>query len=415
MKILFIVDELPFPPRNGVTIPLANFIERLTPHHDLTLLYTTAKAIDDELQKQVTINKEMVKDVWISQCSKKSVFKRVLDELSISEIFSFCWVYDFSVIIPIAQDRNFDVIWTGMCGNITAGLIIRDSLAPHPLLIAGANDSISAALRRMAKLYLGKSTSIIHKLKGITQWVRVPVVRQIEVRLLEKADICLFQTEADRRLLDCASISKLHDKIMVVSNGVNESLFGIPFPSESDKDVLFLGELSGEYRFIVEWFVRNVWVKINEKYRHSRFTVVGANAPPDLRRTMSEIPNVIYKGFVKEIKQAFTGVGVMAAPVFKRYGLINKVIESMAAGVPVVGDQGSFNGIPGFQAGLHGAVADNAENMAKEIIELLDNYPRRMQIACNARSLVKQHFAWQPKVDYVMSQISSRIGPPAPQ
>lgn len=35
--------------------------------------------------------------------------------------------------------------------------------------------------------------------------------------------------------------------------------------------------------------------------------------------------------------------------VFKGYGLINKALEAMASGVPVIGGAAAFNGVEGFE------------------------------------------------------------------
>ena len=37
-KILFIVDEWPFPPRNGITIPVSNYINYLSLENDIVIL-----------------------------------------------------------------------------------------------------------------------------------------------------------------------------------------------------------------------------------------------------------------------------------------------------------------------------------------------------------------------------------------
>jgi glycosyltransferase involved in cell wall biosynthesis len=409
MNLLFITDHLPFPPRNGITIPLANFISQLAGNHAVTILYVTDKALDDELQKQLALNKGKVTEVWVSQWRKKSLLRRIIGELSFSEAFSFRWIVDFSAIAPMAHEKDFDVIWSSGWSLFLAGPSLRERLASRPLLIAGANDSFAAAFQRMTKLRLTKSNKPIDKLYGIINLLRVPFIRRIETRLLANMDICLLQTEAERKILAYLSNGTLLNRILVVPNGVNESLLTIPFQSESDKDVLFLGELSGEYGIIVEWLIRNVWPKIREKHDVSRFIIVGANAPETLRKLMSETFGVVYRGFIDDIRDAFVGIGVMVAPVFKTYGLINKVVESMAAGVPVVGDKGSFNGIPEFVAGYHGLLVDGAEKTANAIIGLLDDYQRRMQIGRDARSLVKQHFSWESRADYVMRNIEARI------
>jgi len=91
--------------------------------------------------------------------------------------------------------------------------------------------------------------------------------------------------------------------------------------------------------------------------------------------------------------------------VFKGYGLINKVIESMAAGVPVVGDPSCFNGILGFTNGRHGIVANNADAFVKETLKLFDNPMKRRDIAKSARTLVRKNFSWEKKIRTIVKRI----------
>ena len=95
----------------------------------------------------------------------------------------------------------------------------------------------------------------------------------------------------------------------------------------------------------------------------------------------------------------------MLAPVFKGYGLINKVLESMAAGVPVVGSADSFNGISEFTNGQHGIIADDAESFVAETLRLLANPIRGREIAYSARALVKKRFSWEDRIGTIERRI----------
>ena len=95
----------------------------------------------------------------------------------------------------------------------------------------------------------------------------------------------------------------------------------------------------------------------------------------------------------------------MLSPVFKGYGLINKVVESMAAGVPVIGTADSFNGMPDFANGRHGIVVNNADSFIEESLKLLGNPMKRKDIAFAARALVRDKFSWDDRIETLVKRI----------
>ena len=95
----------------------------------------------------------------------------------------------------------------------------------------------------------------------------------------------------------------------------------------------------------------------------------------------------------------------MLSPVFKGFGLINKVVESMAAGVPVVGTSGSFNGISEFNNGQHGIISNNVDSFIAETSKLLTNPKKRRDIANSARALVRKNFSWEDRISAILKKI----------
>jgi glycosyltransferase involved in cell wall biosynthesis len=190
---------------------------------------------------------------------------------------------------------------------------------------------------------------------------------------------------------------------------VNKQLFKIPISSKG-KDIIFLANLAGGYKHIVIWLITNVWPLIKNNHDIGKLVVIGKNAPDYLKIILKKDESIQYIEYVSNLKDAFIGKSVMIAPSFKNYGLINKVIESMAAGVPVVGDYGSFNGIPNFRNNIHGIIAKDSKSMAEEIIALIGSPQKRENMAIAARNLVRLHFEWDKRIDELDKKIRSIIG-----
>jgi glycosyltransferase involved in cell wall biosynthesis len=81
----------------------------------------------------------------------------------------------------------------------------------------------------------------------------------------------------------------------------------------------------------------------------------------------------------------------------------------MAAGIPVVGDSGSFNAIPGFQDGVHGIVANDAESMTGAVLRLLGDDKARTEMAAAANTLVREHFSWEDRITAVAHKLQMLV------
>ena len=81
--------------------------------------------------------------------------------------------------------------------------------------------------------------------------------------------------------------------------------------------------------------------------------VVGKRSSTDLEAFFAR-EEISYQPYVESIEDEYARHAILVAPIFKGFGLINKVVEAMAAGCLVVGDKTAFNGIESFKPNLHG-------------------------------------------------------------
>ncbi len=93
----------------------------------------------------------------------------------------------------------------------------------------------------------------------------------------------------------------------------------------------------------------------------------------DLKKQYDSQHGVNFTGYVEELAEAYRTCGIAVVPINKDCGIVNKVIESMAAGLVVVGFKKTFSGIPQAKSGVHFIEASDYEDMGNAIINLLDN------------------------------------------
>jgi glycosyltransferase involved in cell wall biosynthesis len=386
-------------------VPTFNWINRLSSRHHVSLLYVKDEK-NEISHRQVVENSSFVENLWVIESHRSSACIRIRDELLGRKPFFLGWSIDTTKLNQCLDGHFFDVVWGYTLSIAETIESIYNILGTGPIYVSGMSDINTAVLRSLGKRSILKGLDFKTRLVYLIFWLRSWGVGRIETKMLKIYDLILLQTDVDKKWLDKISSGKLAEKTMAISNGVNDDLFDLPIIGDG-KDILFLGILNNGYGKSLEWLLNNVWPKIRKADKKIRLHVVGRGASDRLRSLMTEDNQITYTEYLQNICEIFKNKVVMLAPVFKGYGLINKVIESMAAGVPVVGDAGCFNGIPEFADGRYGIVANDADGFVKETLKLLADPMKRRYIADSARVLVKKNFSWEDRIEDIMQSIES--------
>ena len=315
--------------------------------------------------------------------------------------------YDEDYIASIFRDHTFDAVWISDEGIIDILHLLRVYSGDATRYIIGLHDCITAVFRQSAQHVLSKGGSLTERLKAGIKWLRSFRAGAIENRILQHYDLIQVQSEADRSLLNRLSSGKLNSKIMVLSNGVDSSVFANEV-AHQNSNLLFVGSLSG-YGKIVQWLLDEVWPAVKARHPEAVFYVFGRGAPVKLKAAMQRSNDVVHIEYTENLREVYQDKTVSVSPVFKQYGLINKVVESMAAGVPVVADRGAFSNIPEFVEGTHGLIANTPTEMATAINTLLESREVRERIGNASRLLMMKHFQWRDRIDGINEQLSARV------
>ena len=115
----------------------------------------------------------------------------------------------------------------------------------------------------------------------------------------------------------------------------------------------------------------------------ARLTLVGTG-PSTLERRADVEAGVEVTGTVPDVRPYLWRAAVAVAPLDMAHGVQNKVLEAVAAGLPVVTTPPVLEGLPSAVVPAC-SVADTAETFAQEILRLLDLAPaERRALAARA-------------------------------
>ena len=209
------------------------------------------------------------------------------------------------------------------------------------------------------------------RLSGPRRWLVAALARffrWFEPWLCQRYDQILAISMGDQRLL-APRCAPQPVRLLPLAPGLPADLDVepalVPRPN-----VLFVGAM---YRAVnveaVEWFVERVWPQIRAEIPSAHFTVVGYRPPPKIEALDREA-DITVTGFVDDLAPWYRSADVFVSPMLVAGGLLQKVLDALATGVPIVATSVSNHGI-GATPGEHLLTADDPANFAAAVVRLL--------------------------------------------
>jgi glycosyltransferase involved in cell wall biosynthesis len=180
--------------------------------------------------------------------------------------------------------------------------------------------------------------------------------------------------------------------IFVYTNGIR-CLPAINSEYDGNK-IVFVGNMRTlQNQDAVSCFVNDIFPVIKERMPDAVFHIIGAEPPPSIEK-LSDGKNIMVSGFVESIEDTIKDAAVSVAPVRIAAGIQNKVLVSMACGVPVVLTSLIAGGIPELMTNKNCLVADGKESFARNVILLLRDNSIRNTIAKAGYNLMREKYSW---------------------
>jgi glycosyltransferase involved in cell wall biosynthesis len=144
----------------------------------------------------------------------------------------------------------------------------------------------------------------------------------------------------------------------------------------------------------VMWFVREILPRIQSTLPGSKLLVIGRNPPPFLESLAQMNRGLELTGTVADVSEHLRRCSLMAVPLRAGSGTRIKIIEAMAAGVPVVSTTVGAEGLP-LRSNEDLLLADDADGMASAILRVLTDHSLRLALVNNGLRRVREDFSWE--------------------
>lgn len=158
------------------------------------------------------------------------------------------------------------------------------------------------------------------------------------------------------------------EHVDVVENGVDVAAFGRTPRRPDPHEFLFLGSLDWRPNLdAVRQLLNEVLPRVCEEEPRARLQIVGRNPPDWLLQAATQQPNVSVHANVPDVKPYLATCGAMLVPLRIGGGSRLKILEALAAKVPVIASKVAAEGLR-LEPGVDYAVADDAGAMAKQAV-----------------------------------------------
>ncbi|RZM78974.1 glycosyltransferase family 4 protein [Leptolyngbya iicbica] len=392
MNILMLSVTFPYPPsRGGTEVRTYNLLKALQEQHQVTLMTLRHEQVNDEevaeLQNQVEtlqVFPSPSENYSRSLVAKTFRFGRFLfDGRPPSTRFRQTdeiqhWVNEQ------ACSGKFDAI---TCEHSTNEVFVNSVVQKHiPRRVVDIHSSVYGTVKQ--QLATGTAEN------PLREQLNLSLLKRYEQRYCQKfTDLVVTTPEDAVQIHELCPQRPVH----TVTNGVDLDSFTYRTRDPGGHDLVFVGAMDTPPNIDAAiFFGREVLPHVRVQYPDARLYIVGTR-PVESVKNLQALPGVVVTGKVASTTDYLHQSAACVVPLRSGYGIKNKTLEAMAAGVPVVASDRGLEGltVDGDNVPLRALRANTVEEYVTAIQQLFEKPELRASLSANARTMIEADFTWQ--------------------
>lgn len=376
MKIGVLLSRVPYPLEKGDKLRAYHQIKTLSQTHDIYLCALNVGKIHPDAIKQL---RPYCQEIKIIQLTKIGILLNLVYSLVFTNLpLQVAYFYNRRAKKHIHRFFETHKIEHLYCQLIRTSEYVKDYHAAPKTL-----DYMDALSRGMERR--------INQAKfGMRQLIQIETTRlkRYEHFIFSSFEHKTIISEQDRNLIVHAQNHHIH----IIRNGVDQQYFK-PQSLEKKFDLLFTGNMSyppnvDGVEYLVNQILPLVW-QINPEV-----TLAIAGATPSQRVESLASEKVVVTGWVDDIREYYASSKIFIAPMQIGTGLQNKLLEAMAMKVPCITSPLANNALGG-EHHKNILIGETAIEFKDEIIELLKNQKKAVELAQNGYEFISKHYDWR--------------------
>ncbi|MGD2246714.1 MAG: glycosyltransferase [Candidatus Aminicenantes bacterium] len=396
MKILFTCKEFPHSKIIGGPIIIYNRLKYFSRNHTVSL----AAFFKDEEKKYIPSVEPFCHDLKLVPFPpKRSPLKVAWDFFTSPVPHYFLRTHGSlkmaETIADMVRKDRYDFVIAEF--SVMGQFLHKNPLLPPVRRVISVHESY----------YLARRKAYRHNRIGfekLKEAINLKGLKKYEFDMYRNADkVFVLTLQGKGELLEiCPDLD-----IEVVPHGVDVENFSFSGPKEKEKAIVFVGNyLHYPNVDAVLYFHSEIWPVLKSRLSEIQFYVVGQGPPPEVQ-SLSQDEAITVTGRVDDVRPFLKTGRVFICPVRLGGGFRGKILEAMAIGRPVVSTSLGAEGVPARQR-ENIILADNPEDFARGVVDLMTDEKLFERIRTNARKLVEEKYSWEKGVG-VMEKVLEKM------
>lgn len=398
MRILMVMQGIPYPPHTGASVRIYNLLKRVSEHCEVTLACLSDSVSLENAESlrpyckrievvPICLNRSLPEKLWLLCHAQEwpRFFKRVLmilqgTPLGVASLYHISFSRKLRELINCGQ---YDIVQFEF---VEMSIYLKD--------VVSLRKNVRTVLVEHDISYVQKMRRFEH-----SHWPKrfffamdYLLRRMYEKKILKRFDHVITMSEIDKKKLNLLGIpsermTEIRNGTDIVSQSYNEIV-------SSKQKIVFLGTMN----FFANkdgliWFLKEIFPTIKEKVSNAKLVVIGQK---DARLCEEYRSNDIsFIGVIDDLSLELGNGTVFVAPIRMGSGTRLKIVTAMAFGMPVVSTSVGIEGIEANEN--HGAfVADTPEAFSDAVVNLLNNPSLSYRLGREAQSFVEREYSWEP-------------------
>ena len=391
LKILMISSTFPYPPtRGGTQVRTFNLLKYLSQQNSITVVTQQSPDVTEE---DIVALRQWADEVVVfprpnsrgkgSILGKVQRFGQFLIQGNPPSVLSNYSEVMQQWIDQFVQGGKCEVI---TCEHSVNEIYVRPQWKHQLKTVVNVHSSVYGTCRQQLETRTAE--------QPLRDRLNLPLLYRYEQRYCSKFSAIVATTKEDRQQLQDFNPQAQFE---VIANGVDFDKFPYKTSDPGGHRLIFIGAMDNLANIdAARYLSLEIFPQVQQCYPDATLALVGARPVPQVSE-LSALPGIEVTGQVPSMAEYLHQATVCVIPMRTGFGIKNKTLEAMAAGVPVVASDRGLEGLAvDGPNDPHRALRANTVAEYVETISRLFEHPHlREQLSQNGRLLIETEYTWE--------------------
>ena len=391
MNVVIIDGDVSYPPTSGKRLRTLNLMIKLADRHNI--VYLARADVNLRESKQVVeyfedngIHTILVHDP-LARKSGPQFYARLAANLASPLPYSVATHQSRRMKAAVERHAAREKVDLWQCEASAYLSTLRRQPHARKLLVAHNVDSLIWQRYHEVERHPARKWYIGHQWRKFLRFERNAFREATYVVAVSEEDASLMKTQFGVK------------NVAIVDNGVDRDFFCQSNGVRKPNQILFLGALDWRpNQDAIQFFLDDAFPLIRQREPNAHLLIIGRNPPSWMFDIVKRTENVDLRADVPDVRPFLAESSVMIVPLRIGGGSRLKILESLAAGLPVVSTRIGAEGLC-LHPGKHWVEGNSATELADATLDCLARPEWANELAAAGRDVVEHQYDWNSLAD----------------